>query len=343
MRRIDASERPMPEINPAKVCFVIEKSRELLSEDVGMAPDASNPTDDGERIMLTDAANSIRRELVEFIRDLDVDEAAALVALAWIGRGRLRGRRLEERGRRGRRPARGADLEISARHGAPAGLSAGRALGLRPVLRGLRTRRRVRADASARARGGPLALQSPGERPFCAATAPAAPCPIDPPPAPLHRSLAARLRSWFFTGLVVFGPVAVTAYIAWFVIDTVDNWVKPWLPQSLSPDSYLPFHVPGFGVVIALVGLTLLGFLTANIIGRSLVDFSEAMLDRTPLVRGVYKGLKQVFETVFSQSGIAVPQGRAGRVPGQGKLVDRLRLLRPRPGRLRRRCRARSR
>jgi uncharacterized membrane protein len=126
---------------------------------------------------------------------------------------------------------------------------------------------------------------------------------IQPPPAPFHRSLAARLRSWFFTGLVVFGPVAVTAYIAWFVIDTVDGWVKPWLPKSLSPDGYLPFHVPGFGVVIAIVGLTLLGFLTANIIGRTLVNFSEAMLDRTPLVRGVYKGLKQVFETVFSQSG----------------------------------------
>ncbi len=77
----------MPEINPAKVCFVIEKARELLSEDVGMAPDPSNPTDDGERVVLTDANDSIRRELVESIRDLDVDEAAALVALAWIGRG----------------------------------------------------------------------------------------------------------------------------------------------------------------------------------------------------------------------------------------------------------------
>ncbi len=87
MRRIDTSERPMPEINPAKVCFVIEKARELLSEDVGMAPDASNPSDDGDRIVLSDADNAIRREFVEFIRDLDVDESAALVALAWIGRG----------------------------------------------------------------------------------------------------------------------------------------------------------------------------------------------------------------------------------------------------------------
>ncbi len=125
----------------------------------------------------------------------------------------------------------------------------------------------------------------------------------DPFPPPLPRSLAQRLRSWFFTGLVVFGPVAVTAYIAWWVVDTIDNWVRPWLPPSLWPDGYLPFHVPGFGVVIAIVGLTLLGFLTANFIGRSLVRFGEAMLDRMPFVRGVYKGLKQVFETVFSQSG----------------------------------------
>jgi uncharacterized membrane protein len=122
-------------------------------------------------------------------------------------------------------------------------------------------------------------------------------------PPPFHRSLAQRLRSWFFTGLIVFGPIAATAYIAWWVIDTIDNWVRPWLPNTLSPDAYLPFRVPGFGVVIAIVGLTLLGFLTANFVGRSLVKFGEAMLDRTPLVRGVYKGLKQVFETIFSQSG----------------------------------------
>ena len=125
----------------------------------------------------------------------------------------------------------------------------------------------------------------------------------DVSPAPLHRSLAARLRSWFFTGLVVFGPVAVTAYVAWFVVDTIDNWVRPWLPPSIFPDAYLPFHVPGLGVVIGVAGLTLLGFLTANIIGRTVVGYSEAMLDRTPVVRGLYKGLKQVFATIFSQSG----------------------------------------
>ena len=126
---------------------------------------------------------------------------------------------------------------------------------------------------------------------------------VETPAAPIHRSLAARLRSWFLTGLVVFGPVAVTAYIVWWVVDTVDNWVKPWLPAGVVPDSYLPFHVPGFGLLAALVGLTALGFLTATLIGRTLLTFSDAMLDRMPFVRGVYKGLKQVFETVFTQSG----------------------------------------
>ena len=88
MRKVDTSERSMPEINPAKVCFVVEKSRELLSEDEGVAPDASNPSDDGGRRVLTDAAYApIRQELAQFIESVDVDEAAALVALAWIGRG----------------------------------------------------------------------------------------------------------------------------------------------------------------------------------------------------------------------------------------------------------------
>ena len=77
----------MPEINPEKVCFIIEMARNLLGEDVGIEPDALNPTDDGERIALTDANSPMRRELVQYVRDLDADETAALLALAWIGRG----------------------------------------------------------------------------------------------------------------------------------------------------------------------------------------------------------------------------------------------------------------
>jgi uncharacterized membrane protein len=123
------------------------------------------------------------------------------------------------------------------------------------------------------------------------------------PRPPLHRSLGARLRSWFFAGLVLFGPLAVTLYIALWFVDTVDRWVRPLVPASFWPDTYLPFHVPGFGVAIVLIGLTLLGFIAANVAGRTLVGLGEAMLDRTPVVRGVYKSIKQIFETLFSQSG----------------------------------------
>ncbi len=88
MRIIDDTNPDMPEINPQKVCFIAAKARELLSVDEGAKPDASNATDDGERAILTDAAyGPIRAELEQFIADLDEDEAAALVALMWIGRG----------------------------------------------------------------------------------------------------------------------------------------------------------------------------------------------------------------------------------------------------------------
>ena len=88
MVKVDAAERSMPEINPEKVCFIAAQARELLSEDEGEDPDASNPTDDGEREVLTDAAYApVHSELVQFIDDLDVDEQCALIALVWIGRG----------------------------------------------------------------------------------------------------------------------------------------------------------------------------------------------------------------------------------------------------------------
>lgn len=82
------NEPEMPEINTDKVCFVVTKSRELLSEDVGAERDDSNATDDGFSAVLTDAGDRpARLELVEFIEGLDADERDALVALVWIGRG----------------------------------------------------------------------------------------------------------------------------------------------------------------------------------------------------------------------------------------------------------------
>ena len=131
--------------------------------------------------------------------------------------------------------------------------------------------------------------------------------PIREPPVlftrPPRPSLGARVRAWFLTGIVVAGPVAVTGYIAWWFVNTVDNMVKPLVPARFWPDAYLPVYVPGFGVVIAFLALTLLGFFTANLVGRSLIALGEGLLDRMPIVRGIYKSVKQIFETMFSQSG----------------------------------------
>lgn len=112
-----------------------------------------------------------------------------------------------------------------------------------------------------------------------------------------------RLRNYFLTGFIVCAPLAITAYIAWSVIGWVDSWVKPYIPARYSPDTYLPFPVPGFGLIVALVMITLIGFLTANIVGRAIVGFGERLLGRMPLVRGVYGSLKQIFETVLSNKG----------------------------------------
>ena len=79
--------------------------------------------------------------------------------------------------------------------------------------------------------------------------------------------------------------------------------MRPFIPAAYRPETYLPVKLPGTGLVIAFVAITLLGFLTANLVGRTLVEAGETLLDRMPLVRSIYKGLKQVFETLFSESG----------------------------------------
>src|SRR5580704_19068568 len=134
---------------------------------------------------------------------------------------------------------------------------------------------------------------------------PAKPPVIQNAPAkpPVHRhGIGARIRNYFLTGLVVAGPLAITVWLTWSFITWVDGLVRPLIPVAYRPETYLPWNIPGSGLVIAFVALTLLGFLTANLVGRTLVEFGELLLDRMPLIRSLYKALKQVFETVFSES-----------------------------------------
>lgn len=114
------------------------------------------------------------------------------------------------------------------------------------------------------------------------------------------KSLWHRIRNSFLTGLVVAAPVGITLYLAWAFIHGIDNTVTPLIPERYNPETYLPFGLPGLGVLIVFIGLTALGALTANFFGRALISLSENLLDRTPVVRSIYSTLKQIFETVVS-------------------------------------------
>ena len=97
--------------------------------------------------------------------------------------------------------------------------------------------------------------------------------------------------------------MAITIWLIWSFVTWVDDLVRPFIPIAYRPETYLPIKVPGFGLIIAFAALTLLGFLTANLVGRTLVEAGETILKRMPIVRPLYRGLKQVFETLFSKSG----------------------------------------
>lgn len=127
-------------------------------------------------------------------------------------------------------------------------------------------------------------------------------------PRPRKLTVMSRLRGYFLTGIVIAAPISITIYITWWFVSLIDNWIKPLVPTVYNPDSYLPFSVPGVGLIFALMGLTILGALTANLFGRTLVAYGEEILDRMPVVRNLYKALKQIFETVLSQSNTSFRQ-----------------------------------
>lgn len=121
--------------------------------------------------------------------------------------------------------------------------------------------------------------------------------------APTQTSVAGRLRNYFLTGLIVAGPIAITAWLTWSFVTWVDDLIQPVIPPAYRPETYLPWPIPGTGLIIVLVGLTLLGFLTANLVGRKLVELGESLLNRMPIVRPLYRTTKQIFETLFSKTG----------------------------------------
>jgi uncharacterized membrane protein len=124
--------------------------------------------------------------------------------------------------------------------------------------------------------------------------------PIVPP---ARVSFFGKLRAYFFTGLAITAPIAITIWATLWFVNIFDAWLKPYIPSYYNPDTYLPFRVPGFGLIFALIAITFIGALAANLVGRTLIGLWDNVLNRTPVVRSIYKGSKQIFETLFLQNG----------------------------------------
>jgi len=110
------------------------------------------------------------------------------------------------------------------------------------------------------------------------------------------------LRRYLMAGVLVWVPLFVTYLAFKFVLDVMDQ-LLPLLPAHYQPDALIGFHIPGFGAILALVVLLVTGVLVANLIGRTLVSWWEDFLNRIPLVRSIYSGVKGFTETLVSDSG----------------------------------------
>lgn len=115
-----------------------------------------------------------------------------------------------------------------------------------------------------------------------------------------RRSLATRLRNYFLTGIIVTAPISITLYVSWQFITFIDRQITPMIPPIYNPETYLPFGLPGLGLLVMVVVLMIIGALAAGFVGRWFMGASEHLLERMPVVRTIYSALKQVFETVFA-------------------------------------------
>ena len=124
---------------------------------------------------------------------------------------------------------------------------------------------------------------------------------------PVRRaSLLQRFRNNLLTGIVVVAPFAITLYLTWTVVDYVDAQVLPQvlplIPEAYRPENLLPFYLPGLGLLVFLLFLVAVGSFTKNFFGREILRIGENWVERMPVVRSIYNALKQIAETIFTQS-----------------------------------------
>ena len=129
------------------------------------------------------------------------------------------------------------------------------------------------------------------------------------PPTLLKRFISG-FRNSFLTGVVVIAPVGLTVWLVWTVIGWVDGFVLPFVPSQYQPEELLKailgedvrVNIRGLGVVFFLVFTTFIGWIAKGLLGRTFILSAENLVNRMPVVRSVYSGVKQIAETVFAQA-----------------------------------------
>ncbi|MEK7244515.1 MAG: DUF502 domain-containing protein [Pseudomonadota bacterium] len=137
-------------------------------------------------------------------------------------------------------------------------------------------------------------------------------------PARARISLGARIRAYFLAGILITAPVFVTLYVAWAFISFVDDRIAALIPARYNPEQFLPFTIPGLGLVALIAGLTLVGALTAGFVGRQFNRLSDNVFARMPVLRGIYSATRQVFETVLAQKSDAFREAVLIEYPRRG-------------------------
>lgn len=130
--------------------------------------------------------------------------------------------------------------------------------------------------------------------------------------------LMGRLRAYFLAGILVTAPIAITVYIAWWFVSLIDGYIRPLIPSVYNPENYLPFSIPGIGVLVVIIAVTLIGAFAAGYVGRLVLGVGEGVVGRMPVVRSVYGGVKQIFETVLAKKSNAFREVVAIQYPRPG-------------------------
>ena len=107
------------------------------------------------------------------------------------------------------------------------------------------------------------------------------------------------LKTYLFTGVLVTAPVAITFYLAIQLFLFIDNHITALIPEKYNPETYLPYGLPGLGVVLLLVFLILVGVMTANFVGKTFAQIGKAIIARMPIISGIYNALRKIFETLL--------------------------------------------